>query len=1073
MPLVKENQAKGLLNSLSKKLFVAFVLVLLPIVITFVVGYSRNKNQIKAEALNDVVALAEGYEGLVYQFLEMNKRRAADFASDGFVRDSLKKITGGDKSGAGALNAHLIRNKLPLDNTLRSIYVMDRFGRVAASTEKNAVGKDFSDMKFFGSALKGVSAQEAANGPEPRLAIAVPVTDKDTGKILGVLANFILLTELDKLLSGEFGKDLGAISFDRGRKATLEVYMVNSDGYFITKSRFVKDVVLKQRVSTPPVMACVNSLKETEGFYKDYRGVDVAGAAMCLPQLGWTLLAEFDAAELMAPVNDMLRDAVLSGGIVIILVGIMFATFVKKVVRPVEEMSDVAGYIAFGHYDVAIPIKSKDEVGRLAESFNAMASAIKARTSQIGKSEKSLSEAQRIARLGNWDWDIVKNELSWSDEIYRIFGLKPHEFGATYEAFLNAVHPDDRKVVVDSVNFAIYERKPYSIDHRVVRPDGSVKVVHEQGEVMLDGGGRAIRMIGTVQDVTEQRQAEVELKRLSTAIEQSINIIFITDKNGVFEYVNRKFEEVTGYFKEDVIGQTPAILASGEMSEAEYSELWETVLSGKTWRGVFKNKKKNNEFFWVNGIITPIIDDNNEIISLLAVQEDITEKMRDKDRIEYLSERDELTGLYNRNHFMRLIEEWIFRNKSKEDAKAILVLINIDGFQVFNDTYGHLIGDEYLKTAARTLELVVHDIDSPELKQRSKDFILSRLGGDEFALFCPLLSVAEGLEICKLVRDVFEEFCLGEGIITLTASSGVVFYPEHATTTKELFTMVDAALHRAKELGGNKTRVFRAEDRVLEGMHSRIKQKDLIVKALQAKRFEPWFQPIVDLRTGETHHYEVLARMRGEDGSVILPAFFIDVAEKFGIIGDIDKAMTGMSIDLLSEMNRKGKTCTFCMNLSGNNFSDEEFFLFLREKIAGGNIKSGQIVFEITETAAVHDLGRAQSFISGLKELGCSFALDDFGVGFTSFLYLKQLDVDYIKIDGSFVRKLNENKSDQLFVRAITDVARGMGIKTIAEFVENEDTMKLLKTIGVDYAQGYYIGKPAPVFGAEADKKKA
>ncbi|MEK7313384.1 MAG: PAS domain-containing protein, partial [Deltaproteobacteria bacterium] len=659
----------------------AFALVLLPIVITFVVGYSRNKTYMKKEALNDVVALAEVYEGLVYQFLEMNKRRAADFASDGFVRDSLKRIVKGDKSVVSVLNAHLLRNKLPLDNTLRSIHVMDRFGRVVASTDKNAIGTDFSDMKFFekarpaplrgthsrgthaehgsGSGAQGVIVQEVANGPEPRLAIAVSVTDKDTGELIGVLANFIRLTELDKLLSGEFSRDLGAISFDRGRKATFEVYMVNSDGYFITKSRFLEDVVLKKRVATPPVVACANSLKETEGFYKDYRGVEVAGAAMCLPQLGWTLLTEFDAAELMAPVNDMFRDAVLSGGIVIILVGIMFAMFVRNVVRPVEEMSDVAGYMAFGHYDVAIPVKSKDEVGRLAVSFNAMALAIKARTTQVEKSEKSLSEAQRIARLGNWDWDIVKNELSWSDEIYRIFGLTPREFGATYEAFLSAVHLDDREFVVNSVNAAVYKKKPYSIDHRVVRPDGSVRIVHEQAEVVFEASGKAIRMIGTLQDVTEQKQAEAELKRLSVAIEQSINIIFITDKNGVFEYVNRKFEEVTGYSREDVIGRTPGVLASGEMSEAEYGELWETVLSGKTWRGVFKNKKKNNEFFWVNGIIAPIIDDTGGIISLLAVQEDITERMRDKERIEYLSERDDLTGLYNRNHFMRLIEEWI------------------------------------------------------------------------------------------------------------------------------------------------------------------------------------------------------------------------------------------------------------------------------------------------------------------------------------------------------------------------------------------------------------------------------
>ncbi|MFZ3073037.1 MAG: PAS domain-containing protein, partial [Thermodesulfobacteriota bacterium] len=472
---------KGLLNSLSRKMLVAFILVLLPIVITFAVGYARNKKHVEEEAVNSVVALAEVYEGVVYQFLEMNKRRAADFASDGFIRDSLKRIIKGDKSRVSALNAHLSRNKLSLDKSLRSIYVIDLSGRVAASTEDNAGGKDFSDEKFFEKArlATGVSAQEAANGHEPRLAISALVTDKDTGEPIGVIANFIRLTELDKLLSGEFSKELGAISFDKGRKKTLEVYIVNKDGYFLTESRFVKNAVLKQLVATIPVASCLMSLEETEGVYTGYRGVEVAGAAMCMPEYGWTLIVEYDAAEFMAPVNGMFRDALLLGGVVITLIGIIFAVFERKVVRPVEEMSDVAGYIAFGHYDVVIPVKSKDEVGRLAVSFNAMASAIKTRTFNIEKSEKSLSEAQRIARLGNWDWDIVKNELTWSDEIYRIFGLKPHEFGATYEAFLNAVHPDDREFVVNSVNAALRERKPYSIDHRVARPDGSVRTVHE------------------------------------------------------------------------------------------------------------------------------------------------------------------------------------------------------------------------------------------------------------------------------------------------------------------------------------------------------------------------------------------------------------------------------------------------------------------------------------------------------------------------------------------------------------------------------------------------------------------
>lgn len=303
----------------------------------------------------------------------------------------------------------------------------------------------------------------------------------------------------------------------------------------------------------------------------------------------------------------------------------------------------------------------------------------------LRKSEASLANAQRIAHLGNWEWDIVKNELRWSDEIYCIFGLVPQAFGATYESFLDAVHPDDREFVKKSVNGALYERKPYSIDHRIVLPDGSDRIVHEQAEVIFDTSGRAVQMAGTVQDITdrkriekalrvlndsleqriaertaslaktnkelkteitERRRIEEELRKLFNAVEQSSCSVVITDIKGNIEYVNPKFRRVTGYALAEVIGQNPRVLKSGEKPSEEYKCLWDTITSGGEWQGEFHNRKKNGELYWEYASISPIRNLEGVITHFVAIKEDITERKRAEDELR--KQRDHLEHLTNR-----------------------------------------------------------------------------------------------------------------------------------------------------------------------------------------------------------------------------------------------------------------------------------------------------------------------------------------------------------------------------------------------------------------------------------------
>lgn len=1188
-------------GSLTQKALIAVLIILLPILITFVFSYYKSKELIKAQFLEDLNTITEISETHVYQFLEMADRRMKDFASDGLIRKELDEALKGNGGDAARLSDYLVKNKLPLETQIHDLNLISLDGKIISSTDASLVGTDVSNEPFFIDGRSGKAFTEVAHKTSPfnpELAVSAPVNSPG-GKPLGILTGFINLSVLEKVLNRSYLKESGAISWSKGQRQTLEIYLVNKDMLMLTSSRFIKDAVMRQKVNTEPVRACLSSGKEITDFYMDYRDIEVAGASMCIPSVNWTLIVEVDAAEAYIPVEKIRIYAIITSAVVAMLIGFLFIFF-RKLVFKLREVSDAALNISQGNYDTIVPVSTNDELGALSEAFNFMAGDIKIRSLALQMSERRLNsildnstavvylkdtagcyifvnqsfekvfslkrldiigktdydifpkeaaglfrandlkviekngpiefeeaviqdgephtyisnkfplfdshgvpyavcgfstditerkkasealkesegllkKAQQIARLGSWDWDIINNRLYWSDEIYRIFGLSPQEFGATYEAFMSRVHRDDKKFVNDSVNAALSENKPYSIDHRIVISRGIEKIVHEEANITYDDNGKPIRMVGTVQDITERKRAEFEFKKLSMAIESSVNIVFITRSDGTIEYVNPMFEKVTGFSKEEAVGQTPRILASGEVPNETYELLWKTILSGKTWRSAVKNKRKSGGYYWANVIISPIMDERGEITHFLAVQEDTTEKMQSEERIKFFAEFDPLTGVTNRSRFMELLNEWIDKYGNET---GILFLIDMDQFKFINDTLGHGTGDELLRRVAKLLKSNIERLYNENKSGSAHAPLFGRMSGDEFAAFLPMVGIIKGLEIAEAIRLSVSAHHFPESSGSLTLSAGIVIYPEHARNTKDLFIKADAAMYRAKELGRNKFHVYRPEDQDLEKMVSRLSWKEKILEALKESRFEPWFQPILSLDSNTIHHYEVLARLRGKDGSILLPGAFIDIAERFGIIGLIDRMIIEKAMKLQASLRLKGEVLSFGMNLSGKEIGDEELLSFLKAKITETGADPKNLVFEITETAAIADLEKAKKFIRSLQEIGCKFSLDDFGVGFTSFTYLKEMQVDYIKIDGSFIRKLNENPDDQIFVKAITDVAKGLKIYSIAEFVENETTLNLLKKYGVDHAQGYYIGKPAPelryndIFQKSAGEKK-
>ncbi len=439
----------------------------------------------------------------------------------------------------------------------------------------------------------------------------------------------------------------------------------------------------------------------------------------------------------------------------------------------------------------------------------------------------------------------------------------------------------------------------------------------------------------------------------------------------------------------------------------------------------------------------------------LVVAQDVTERKRAERELVFLASHDPLTGLFNRRRFAEELEQQLALAQ-RYGAGGALLYIDLDQFKYVNDSLGHYAGDELLVSVGRLLRLRLRETD-----------ILARLGGDEFAILLPHTAEAEATSLAEALLDALRHhtITLGDQAIGTTASIGLVLYPRHSDSASELLAYADLVMYQVKEQGRNGFGVYVPGDAQAQ-IAAALTWERRIREALASDYFVLYAQPILDLRGAaprDVSSYELLLRLRTEDGEVVLPGAFLDVAERSGLIRAIDRWVVRQAIGIVAAEMAAGRQITLEVNLSGKSITDAELLPLIARELHGSGIDPGALVFEITETAAIADIEEARRFIATLKELGCRFAIDDFGVGFSSFYYLKHLPVDYLKIDGSFVNNLPRDLVDQHLVKAIVEVARGLAKQTIAEFVGDDQTVRLLRQFGVDFAQGYHTGRPRPV----------
>lgn len=581
---------------------------------------------------------------------------------------------------------------------------------------------------------------------------------------------------------------------------------------------------------------------------------------------------------------------------------------------------------------------------------------------------------------------------------------------------------------------------------------------------LIDQHGKIYALCGMSTDISKRKEIELNLRKLNLAVEQSPNLVVITNTEGVIEYVNHKITELTGYLPEDVIGKLPCIFKSDATPASIYIELWKTISQGKEWRGILQNKKKNGEIYWAQESIAPVKNDEQEITHYVAIQEDVTTARALSEKISYQAEHDPLTGLINRQAFEQRLDRVLNTAKENESEHALCYL-DLDQFKIVNDSCSHAAGDELLRQLSKELLRTIRHRDT-----------LGRLGGDEFAVLMEHCSLQQAQRTAEKILLSVSKFQFGweNKSFRVGVSIGLVPVTSQSSCIGDLLKQADIACYAAKDAGRNRIHVFHQhDDEYMQQHHGEMDWVSKINHALENDRFVLYVQSINALHSGLEPHYEILIRMQGDDGGIIAPGAFLPAAERYHLSKKIDQWVIHNTFEWIKDNpNMYQGNTVFSVNLSGQNLGDKLLLEYIYNEFSASGISFKNICFEITETAAILNLSTASDFILSLKNAGCKFSIDDFGSGLSSFDYLKKLPVDYLKIDGVFVKSIIEDPVDLALVKSINEIGHVMGKQTIAEFVENQQILDELNKMGVDFAQGYHLDKPKPISKIRSYKVK-
>ncbi len=674
--------------------------------------------------------------------------------------------------------------------------------------------------------------------------------------------------------------------------------------------------------------------------------------------------------------------------------------------------------------------------------------ALRAAEARVRASETALKEAQQLAGLGSWSWDLTSDEVTWSQELYRILGLPPGEQDASFDMFQRLLHPDDRQRVLELVERARTAGTGFACEHRVVRPDGTVRVLQARGEVHADAAGRPATMVGTAQDVTDRTRAEEAAQRLAAIVQSSSDAIYSVAADMTVTTWNAAAERLLGRPAAEMLGQPIASVWPPEHFELNRS-MFERALAGEVITDVETIQlHRDGTRVAVTVSWSPIKDDAGAIVGVSVIARDITQRRQLEEQLVRQALHDPLTGLPNRALFADRLEHALARGRRPGVTVAILV-IDLDGFKDINDSLGHDAGDDLLTIAGMRLQGHARPGDT-----------VARLGGDEFGVLLEDIAAAEAVRSAEaLLQGLATPIVLRDRDLTPTASIGVAIAA--GEDADALLRNADTAMYAAKRQGKGRYALFEP------AMHASVVERlDLaadLSRAVEKGQLHLCYEPQINLESSRICRLEALVRWRHPTRGEVSPGEFIPLAEETGMILPIGRWVLREACRQVKTWQERWPTSaplTIAVNLSARQLQHPGVVDEVRAALAAAGLDPQSLVLEITETAIMEQMDAAITILTELRRLGVRLALDDFGTGYSSLSYLQRLPVDILKIDRSFVVGVARSIEDSALARGILTLAQTLGLETIAEGIETAEQLATLRELGCQLGQGYFFARP-------------